>query len=117
MFDYCRNHLDFKNLDHLACTEIRAANLAHCSFLSALSSGTASFFNIKESHQNCVKDKALQSILTARNVSKEEAVAAVDRVFSKCYRDLEPIGRRLRRNSDDIDRAYADGYYYGFDMP
>lgn len=30
MFDYCNNDLDFKNLDHLACTEIRAANLTHC---------------------------------------------------------------------------------------
>lgn len=35
MFDYCNNDLDFKNVEHLACTEIRAANLAHCSFLGA----------------------------------------------------------------------------------
>lgn len=35
MFDYCTNDLDFKNVEHLACTEIRAANLAHCSFLGA----------------------------------------------------------------------------------
>ncbi|KAI8420677.1 hypothetical protein MSG28_007909 [Choristoneura fumiferana] len=35
MFDYCRNELDFKNMEHLACSEIRAANLTHCSFTSA----------------------------------------------------------------------------------
>ena len=35
MFDFCRHHLDFKDIHHLACTEIRAANLAHCSFMSA----------------------------------------------------------------------------------
>lgn len=35
MFDYCRHEMDFKNLEHLACTEIRAANLTHCSFMSA----------------------------------------------------------------------------------
>lgn len=35
MFDYCTNDLDFKNVEHLACSEIRAANLAHCSFLGA----------------------------------------------------------------------------------
>ena len=36
MFDACRHQLDFKNTEHLACTEIRAANLTHCSFLSAV---------------------------------------------------------------------------------
>ncbi|XP_033222153.1 mitochondrial inner membrane protease ATP23 homolog isoform X3 [Belonocnema kinseyi] len=51
MFDYCRNELDFKNIDHLACTEVRAANLAHCSFLSAWSQGNASLFKIKDAHQ------------------------------------------------------------------
>lgn len=51
MFDYCTNNLDFKNIDHLACTEIRAANLAHCSFLSACAQGDASPFNVKQAHQ------------------------------------------------------------------
>ncbi|XP_066995672.2 mitochondrial inner membrane protease ATP23 homolog isoform X2 [Anabrus simplex] len=51
MFDYCENKLDFKNLDHLACTEIRAANLAHCSFISACLQGDASPMNIKKMHQ------------------------------------------------------------------
>ena len=35
MFDFCRHQLDFKDVHHLACTEIRAANLTHCSFMSA----------------------------------------------------------------------------------
>lgn len=51
MFDYCRNDLDFKNIDHLACTEIRAANLTHCSFLSAWTQGDASPFKIQQAHQ------------------------------------------------------------------
>jgi inner membrane protease ATP23 len=51
MFDYCRNVLDFKNVDHLACTEIRAANLTHCSFLSAWHQGDASPFRIQQQHQ------------------------------------------------------------------
>ncbi|XP_023018742.1 mitochondrial inner membrane protease ATP23 homolog [Leptinotarsa decemlineata] len=117
MFDYCRNNLDFKNLDHLACTEIRAANLAHCSFLSAWSSGDASPLNIKEAHQICVKNKALSSVVTSRNVTQREAMEAIERVFPKCYSDLEPIGRRLRRNSHDMYRAFEDGFYYGYDNP
>lgn len=51
MFDFCRNDLDFKNIDHLACTEIRAANLTHCSFMSAWAQGDASPLKIKEAHQ------------------------------------------------------------------
>lgn len=116
MFDYCRNKLDFTNIDHLACTEIRAANLTHCSYLSALMNGDIPFGSVKEMHQICVKNKALASILAVReNVSKEEAIAAVQRVFSKCYSDLEPIGRRLRRGSEDMFKAYAEASYYGYD--
>lgn len=51
MFDYCNNDLDFKNIDHLACTEIRAANLTHCSFLSAFFQGDASIIKIQKAHQ------------------------------------------------------------------
>lgn len=51
MFDYCRHKLDFQNLEHLACTEIRAANLTHCSFLSAWGQGDASPFRISEQHR------------------------------------------------------------------
>ncbi|XP_065160443.1 mitochondrial inner membrane protease ATP23 homolog [Atheta coriaria] len=115
MFDYCRNKLDFKNIDHLACTEIRAANLTHCSFMSAWFQGDVSLFNIRQAHQVCVKNKALQSVLAVRNCSKLEAIDAVERVFPKCYNDMEPIGRRLKRNSDDMYRAYAEGYLYGYD--
>ena len=70
MFDYCNNELDFKNIDHLACTEIRAANLTHCSFISAVIQGDASMFRIKKAHENCVKTKAICSILAVRKVSK-----------------------------------------------
>lgn len=69
MFDWCRNNLDFKNIDHLACTEIRAANLTHCSFISAHTQGDATLFNIKATHQDCVKTKALYSVLAVRKVN------------------------------------------------
>ncbi|KAL1140610.1 hypothetical protein AAG570_000540 [Ranatra chinensis] len=114
MFDYCRNNLDFKNLDHLACTEIRAANLTHCGFLSAILQGDASLTNFKNRHQECVKSKAIQSVLAVRTVTREEAKAAVDRVFTRCYRDLEPIGRRVKPNSTDAKRAHAEGFLYGY---
>ena len=114
MFDYCRNNMDLKSIDHLACTEIRAANLCHCSFLSAWIQGLASPFNVKEMHQNCVKDKAIRSVVAARKVSEVVAREAVMRVFHKCYNDLEPVGRRLRRNSLDMEKAYLEGPLYGY---
>ena len=139
MFDACRHELDFKSLHHLACTEIRAANLTHCSFMSAmfqvktknsnlnllltfhdfgfcLTQGDASFFRIKKQHAECVKTKALGSVMAVRpDVTKEEALAAIDKVFIKCYNDLEPIGRRIRRNSADMFRAYQEKGNYGYD--
>lgn len=54
MFDYCRNNVELNNIKHLACTEIRAANLCHCTFLGAFIKQTASPFNFKKAHQ--VKD-------------------------------------------------------------
>lgn len=115
MFDYCRNELDFRNMEHLACTEIRAANLTHCSFTSAWSQGDASLSKIKEAHQDCVKTKALYSVLAVRQIGKAEAVDIIEKVFPKCYNDLEPIGRRIRRNSEDMTRAYREASYYGYD--
>lgn len=114
MFDFCNHNVDFKNIDHLACTEIRAANLTHCSFISAMLQGDIVPWDIKQRHQDCVKNKAVQSVLAVRKVSKEEAFEAVERVFSKCYRDLEPIGRRIKANSNDDKRAYAEGFLYGY---
>ncbi|CAF4937946.1 unnamed protein product [Pieris macdunnoughi] len=114
MFDYCRNQLDFKNMEHLACTEIRAANLTHCSFVSAWSQGDASWGKIKKAHEDCVKTKALYSVLAVRQIGKVDAVAVIEKVFPKCYNDMEPLGRRIRRNSEDIFRVQRDASYYGY---
>ncbi|XP_041976835.1 mitochondrial inner membrane protease ATP23 homolog [Aricia agestis] len=115
MFDYCKNELDFKNMEHLACTEIRAANLTHCSFVSAWSQGDASWFKLKKAHEDCVKSKALYSVLAVRQIGREEAIDVIEKVFPKCYADLEPIGRRIRRNSDDMLRAFKEAAYYGYE--
>lgn len=114
MFDYCRNKVDFQNIDHLACTEVRAANLIHCSFMSAMIQGSASPFHIKQAHQDCVKNLAKASLMAVRNLTEEQAKMAIEKIFPMCYNDLEPIGRRLRRNSLDINRAYTEAPLYGY---
>ncbi|XP_023246909.1 mitochondrial inner membrane protease ATP23 homolog [Copidosoma floridanum] len=115
MFDYCQNKLDLQDINHLACSEIRAANLAHCSFLSAWIYRNASPFNIKKKHKECVRQKALSSVLSIKNISKAEALQIIDLVFQKCYFDLEPIGRRCRRNSIDMNLAFLEAPLYGYD--
>ncbi|KAG7207304.1 hypothetical protein KM043_008972 [Ampulex compressa] len=114
MFDICRNYVDLSNLDHLACTEIRAANLVHCSFMSAMIQGVASPFDFRKAHEMCVKKKAAETIMLVRKISLSEALEPIDRVFDRCYNDLEPIGRRIRRNSDDMRKAYEERYLYGY---
>lgn len=97
-FDYCRAKVDFiKDIRHIACTEVRAANFMHCSYLSALTSGIIPFTRLKKMHEYCVKEKAALSVLCVRNVQKDDAYRVVDEVFETCYRDLEPLGRKIKK--------------------
>lgn len=53
--------------------------------------------------------------MAVRQIGKAEAVDIIEKVFPKCYADLEPIGRRIRRNSDDMFRAFKEAAYYGYE--
>ncbi|KAF7246497.1 hypothetical protein EYD10_07235 [Varanus komodoensis] len=103
-FDHCRAHVDwFNNVKHLACSEIRAANLSgDCSLKNEM----ARFkFGLKQHHQTCVRDRAIRSILAVRKVSKEMAEQAVDEVFESCFNDHEPFDR-VPHNKSDANYAY-----------
>lgn len=115
VYDWCRAKLDWDNLEHIACTEIRAANLFHCSILSGIWASSVNIFNLKKAHADCVKQKAVASVLAVRpSLSKAEAWSITERVFDKCYNDLEPIGRRPRVGSNDQYRAYRERFLYGY---
>ena len=103
LYDNCTINLDLTRSDHLACTEIRAANLAHCKnqFYDALS------HQRWKSHTNCVKHKAASSVRVIKGISHEEALKIVEKVFTKCYRDLEPVGR-ITKDKYDNCRAFSD---------
>ncbi|KAI4803325.1 hypothetical protein KUCAC02_006876 [Chaenocephalus aceratus] len=105
-FDHCRAHVDwFNNLRHLACSEVRAANLSgDCSFSSEVSRFN---FGMKQHHQECVRDRALRSILAVRKISAEEAQKIVDEVFDSCSNDHAPFGR-IPHGSKDAEFAYRD---------
>ncbi|XP_036977289.1 mitochondrial inner membrane protease ATP23 homolog isoform X1 [Acanthopagrus latus] len=115
-FDHCRAHVDwFSNLRHLACSEIRAANLSgDCAFKNE----AARFnFGLQKHHQECVRGRALRSILAVRSIGREEAEKIVDEVFDTCFNDHTPFGRIPHDNKDakfafrdyeNRDRYYAN---------
>ncbi|XP_069485968.1 mitochondrial inner membrane protease ATP23 homolog isoform X2 [Ambystoma mexicanum] len=114
-FDHCRAHVDwFDNVKHLACSEVRAANLSgDCSLVNEM---TRLKFGLKQHHQVCVRDRALRSILAVRKVSRETAEKAVDEVFDSCFSDHEPFGR-IPHSKSDAQYAYREyrnrDRYYG----
>lgn len=105
-FDHCRANVDwFNNYRHLACSEIRAANLSgDCAFNNELARFN---FGLKEHHQECVRSRALRSILAVRKISREEAEKIVDEVFSSCFNDHAPFGR-IPHSKKDATFAYRD---------
>jgi len=52
-------------------------------------------------------------MMTSRGLPAAEAVRIVDKVFDRCYADLEPFGRRIASRYDArmIER---EGKYFGY---
>ncbi|XP_054655983.1 mitochondrial inner membrane protease ATP23 homolog isoform X2 [Dunckerocampus dactyliophorus] len=112
-FDHCRAHVDwFNNFRHLACSEIRAANLSgDCSFSNEMS---RFHFGMKQHHQECVRSRALRSILAVRKISQEEAEKIVDEVFDTCFNDHAPFGRipHTKKDAKFANRDYENRSRY-----
>lgn len=111
MYEACTARVDFKNVDHLACLEVKQANLTSCNFLNYLSQKFGRL-GITREHARCVRATAQYRMINARFVDPEVAVAAIDRVFDKCYKDLEPIGRRCG-SAWDMELARNEAYLFG----
>jgi inner membrane protease ATP23 len=112
LFDNCAKKTDNTNLEHIACTEIRKANLANCNFLIYFSRPDAQFA-VKRKHRECVRNTAIEFMTNVKFVDKKVAESTVDKVFDKCYADLEPLGRRAK-NSADMRSAYYERYLFGY---
>ena len=111
MFDDCSTKIDWSDLRHLACSEVRAANLAHC--LGPLSGFMRDGAPLLDGHAACVKAKASRSVQLVGKVSKEQAVSVVEQVFNKCYLDLEPIGRRCWDDQEQLRAAEEENWRKG----
>ncbi|GBG26157.1 Mitochondrial inner membrane protease ATP23-like [Hondaea fermentalgiana] len=87
-YDHCRAKLDWQNCLHLACTEIRAANLSgDCTMKAEMGRGQ---FSIKGQGERCIRRRAELSI-AGHEHCKDIAKAAVDKVFDKCIADRAPF--------------------------
>ena len=113
MFDVCTKKVDFQNVDHLACMEVRKANLANCNYALYLAR-TDAHFAVKKQHQICVENTAVDFLVKTKFVDQKLAEEAVKRVFPKCYTDLEPIGRRSK-HIYDMKQAEREKYLFGYE--
>jgi len=113
MFDVCTRKVDFQNVEHLACMEVRKANLANCNYALYLSRKDAEFA-VKQQHEVCVRNTSVDFLVKTKFVDRQVAEEAVDKVFSKCYQDLEPIGRRAK-HIYDMKQANKEKYLFGYE--
>lgn len=111
MFDDCSTKIDWTDLRHLACSEVRAANLAHC--LGPLSGFMRDGAPLLDGHAACVKAKASRSVQLVGKVSRGQAESVVEQVFDKCYLDLEPIGRRCWDGQEQLRAAEEENWRKG----
>ncbi|KAK8854784.1 mitochondrial inner membrane protease ATP23 [Kwoniella newhampshirensis] len=89
-FDHCRFKVDWGNLRHHACSEIRAANLSgDCRWTREVKRG---FYAFNKQHQACVKRRAILSVLAnPACTSPDMAERAVNEVWESCFADTRPF--------------------------
>ncbi|KAN0008707.1 hypothetical protein ACTFIU_009436 [Dictyostelium citrinum] len=87
-YDMCKNKLNPFNCEHLACTEIRAANLSgDCKWQLETMKKNFGVFN----HQaECAKRRAIGSLQSNPNC-KDVAEMAVNKAWEKCNKDYYPF--------------------------
>ncbi|KAK0213295.1 peptidase M76 family-domain-containing protein [Desarmillaria ectypa] len=90
MYDDCKYNVNWSNLRHQACSEIRANSLSgDCRYASELARGV---FGVTGQHQECVRRRAIGS-LTANPLCPNEETArkVVNEVFDSCFKDTRPF--------------------------
>ena len=97
-FDQCTAKINWKNLKHHACTEIRASNMSgECGMMIEWMRGNFKFGGHKK---ECVKRRSSLSVasnpfLGSPSNSREEKIImareVVETVFDECYADTHPL--------------------------
>ncbi|KAK0547907.1 Mitochondrial inner membrane protease atp23 [Tilletia horrida] len=96
-FDHCRFHVNWDNLRHRACSEIRASALSgECKFAAQFAANAN--IALLKNHQVCTRRRAALSVSGAdslSHLSKEDREVAVQRVMDEvweaCWNDTRPF--------------------------
>lgn len=90
-YDTCRAELDPGNIYHVACTEVRAANLStDCSFTTELYR-MGGPFSIRNHQRECVQRRAVLSVKHNPALGDKDPKEVVASIFERCYRDTAPF--------------------------
>lgn len=95
-YDNAKFKVDWLNLKHHACSEIRASSLSgECRIMAQFWRAAISKF--AGGHQECVKRRAVLSVQANPNCkSKEQAEGVVDEVWQSCFNDTRPFEQIYR---------------------
>lgn len=96
-YDNLKWQVDWLNLKHHACSEIRASSLSgECRFFQEFSRRGFGF-TIARGHQECVKRRAIISVMGNPNCKdREEAEKVVNQVWDSCFYDTRPFEKIYR---------------------
>ena len=91
-YDSCRAEVDWTNCLHIACSEVRAANLSgDCTFKNELSRG---HYDFKGQGGACIRRRAGISV-ASHEQCREKSKLAVEAVFDNCVADIAPFMNRI----------------------
>lgn len=90
MYDHCKFKVDWGNLRHHACSEIRAASLSgDCRWVREVN---RMVFGFSKQHQACVRRRAALSVAENPNCpDRETAEQVVNEVWESCFNDTRPF--------------------------
>lgn len=95
-YDHCRFEVDWSDLRHHACSEIRASSLSgECRMMNEMFKH--GFLKFGKGHQECVRRRAALSVMANPNCKdREMAELVVDQVFDQCFSDTRPFDEIYR---------------------
>ncbi|KAK9317393.1 peptidase M76 family-domain-containing protein [Lipomyces starkeyi] len=95
-YDEMKFHVDWTNLKHHACSEIRASNLSgECRMTNEIF--RRGQIKVTRQHQECVRRRAVLSVMGNPNCKDEEmAKKAVAQVWDSCFKDTRPFDEIYR---------------------
>ncbi|RPA96024.1 hypothetical protein L873DRAFT_1773754 [Choiromyces venosus 120613-1] len=96
VYDHLRFRVEWEELRHHACSEIRASSLSgECRWTRE--AFTRGVFDFTKQHQACVKRRAILSVQNHPKCKDEaEATNIVNQVFDSCFADTRPFSEIYR---------------------